>query len=243
MLDIHTWFALTCYSEKHHLEKHPYPSYMIVEDLFGYFDSAEDAESLLRLSPNQDNGVYCYSIRELPMDFQCYEGESLSERIYLSDGQLWSIRNHADLIPDTIPPEYSESDFDRALSRRLLFEGRSPEEIRFKKGDIIEVFTPMVGGASSAELAIVVDTPPTKEDIKERMVLYRNKKPPRHLLDRGFLGARFGSYDDFYTVISDHLPTNANPFPYYCPTHYAMRPRFKVPPEIRTQLQKMLERI
>lgn len=252
MLNLHKWFKLSCYGEKHHPMKHPYPTYKIVEYSFGYFDSAEDAESLIRLSPIQYNGFYCYTISELPMYFRCEEGESFSERIYLPDGQLWSVRDYSFLFPQNIPAyrselEFDNGSFDNDLYSPCIFEGRTPEEIRFKKGDIIEILCYTGNNywsKNSVELAIVVDTPPSKEEMKKRMDYYL--KTSHDLTgDKGFdLGVMFNALDDVYTVIPAYLPTDTAPqnLTDYCPTHCAMKPRYEASPRTQQRLAYMLNR-
>ena len=246
MIEIETKFLLTWYLMGFLGKRNPYPKFGALPFTVALLDSVEEAESILRKRDYYHDyfhaETYCHIISELPMGIQFSVGESLSERVYLPDGQLWGIRDHDIVIADAISPKYSESDYNRLISTRGRFGGRSPEEIRFKKGDIIEMFTPIAGRGGSVELAVVVDTPPTKEDIKERMALYKNKRPPRHLRDRGFIGARFGSYDDDYLVISDCTLKDAYLYPTFCPTHYAMKPRFEISPEIRTQMQDMFEK-
>lgn len=246
MIEIETKFLLTWYLMGFLGKRNPYPKFGALPFTVALLDSVEEAESILRKRGFYHDffqaETYCHVITELPMGIQFSVGESLSERVYLPDGQLWGIRDHDIVIADAISPKYSESDYNRLISTRGRFGGRSPEEIRFKKGDIIEMFTPITGRGGSVELAVVVDTPPTKEDIKERMALYKNKRPPRHLRDRGFIGARFGSYDDDYHVISDCTLKDSYLYPTFCPTHYAMKPRFEISPEIRTQMQDMFEK-
>lgn len=250
MAEIETKFLLTWYLMGFLGKRNPYPKFGALPFTVALLDSVEEAESILRKEGIKNEIIYeefhektyCHVISELPMGIQFSVGESISERVYLPDGQLWGIRDHDIVIADAISPKYSESDYNRLISTRGRFGGRSPEEIRFKKGDIIEMFTPITGRGGSVELAVVVDTPPTKEDIKERMALYKNKRPPRHLRDRGFIGARFGSYDDYYLVISDCTLKDAYLYPTFCPTHYAMKPRFEISPEIRTQMQDMFEK-
>ena len=246
MAEIETKFLLTWYLVGHFRTKDPYPEYTIYPCSVALLDSVEEAESIIRKRDYYHDyfraETYCHVISELPVGIQFSVGESLSERVYLPDGQLWSIRNHDNLTAYTISPKYSESDYNRLITTNGRFGGRSPEEIRFKKGDIIEMFTPITGCWCNVELAIVIDTPPTKADIKERMVLYKNKWPPRHLRDRGFLGARFGSYDDYYLVISGCALKDSYLYPWFCPTQYAMKPRFEISQEIRTQMQDMFEK-
>lgn len=232
-------------------KRNPYPEFKTFPVSAALLDSVEEAESIL-LKEDIIEGVfaedlyektYSHVISELPVGLKFQIKDNLSERVYLPDGQLWSIRNHNIIwCADAISPKYLESDFEKLLTTMGRFEGRDPEEIRFKKGDIIEMFTPMMGYGGRVELAIVVDTPPTKEDIKERMVLYQNKRPPRHLRDRGFIGARFGSHDDAYFVISDCKWKDSYLYPTPCPTQYAMKPRFDISSEIQTQMQDMFEK-
>ena len=253
MLNIETWFELTWYGVKRRRMTHRYPTYKIEQGPISIHDTLEEAESNLQCTARSNQDVpYCYLISEVPNGFQCYEGESFSERLYLPDGKLWSVRDYAYMIPREIPPEYTEIEFDNDsfdydLYSPCIFEGRAPEEIRFKRGDTIEILCYTGNNywsKNSVELAIVVDTPPTKEDMRKRMDDYLNTS---HQLtgDRGFdLGTMFNALCDAYTVIPAYLPTNTAPQHLidHCPTHCAMKPRYEVSPRIQKRLEKMLNR-
>jgi hypothetical protein len=145
-----------------------------------------------------------------------------------------------------IPQGVSEIDFDNHIYSRGYFYGRKPEEIRFKKGDIIEILCyegNQFWGEGSVELAIVVDTPPTVEDISAKLktFLFSGENLTGH---RGFnIGSRFNALDDCYTVIPASLParTESNLLD-SCPTHCAMLPSMKVAPQTRRKLEFLLEK-
>ena len=100
------------------------------------------------------------------------------------------------------------------------FRGRSAEQIRFKKGDIVEVYR-----GDEVKLAIVVGTPLTAEWIWERNQAVKDK--------RGLDELPYDETDDSYTVIDgpgyeyhDHVPSLYVFAPHYHVPLYLQR-RFK----------------
>lgn len=247
MLNIETWFELTWYGVKRRRMTHRYPTYKIEQGPISIHDTLEEAESNLQCTARSNQDVpYCYLISEVPNGFQCYEGESFSERLYLPDGKLWSVRDYAYMIPREIPPEYTEIEFDNEIYGRGVFEGRNPEEIKFKIGDIIEILCYSGNnywGNSSVELAIVAGLPPSRVEMKKRMDHYLRTETHSLTGDRGFdLGVQFNADNDVYTVIPAYMPTAAKKLIDYCPTHCAMIPRYPVSERIQTRLHQMLNK-
>jgi hypothetical protein len=100
------------------------------------------------------------------------------------------------------------------------FRGRNAEQIRFKKGDIVEVYR-----GDEVKLAIVVGTPLTTEWIWERNQAAKDK--------RGLDELPYDETDDSYTVIDgpsyeyhDHVPSLYVFAPHYHVPLYLQR-RFK----------------
>ena len=100
------------------------------------------------------------------------------------------------------------------------FRGRSAEQIRFKKGDIVEVYR-----GDEVKLATVVGTPLTTEWIWERNQAAKDK--------RGLDKLPYDETDDSYTVIDgpgyeyhDHVPSLHVFAPHYHVPLYLQR-RFK----------------
>lgn len=248
MLNIDTIYKLTPHCVRNHKTKHRYPTYKLYTYSSSFFHTVEEAELFLKDCPMSSLDAYCYSLSELPMGMDFLDGDSFSERIYFPNGQLWGVRDYANISPVSIPAPYTEIEFDNDIYGRCLFTGRDPEEIRFKRGDIIEIFC---YGASKywsrgkVELAIVVDTPPSKEEMTRYMESYLKDKSNCLTGDRGFdLGIRFNARYDAYTVIPAYVPTNTavQDLTDHCDTFCAMQPHYKVSQRIQTRLHGLLER-
>ena len=248
MLNIDTIYKLTPHCVRNHKTKHRYPTYKLYTYSSSFFHTVEEAELFLKDCPMSSLDAYCYSLSELPMGMDFLDGDSFSERIYFPNGQLWSVRDYANISPVSIPAPYTEIEFDNDIYGRCLFKGRDPEEIRFKRGDIIEIFcygASKYWGTGKVELAIVVETPPSKEEMTRYMESYLNDKSNHLTGDRGFdLGIRFNAWYDAYTVIPAYVPTNTavQDLTDHCDTFCAMQPHYKVSRRIQTRLHEMLER-
>lgn len=248
MLNIDTIYKLTTH-EFARLRGNHYPTYKILAGASSFFHTLDEAEQFLHyIARPKDSFTYCYTISELPVGVNHHDWESFSERVYLHDGSYWSQRNCAHIAPDKIPPQYTEREFDNDLYGRCLFEGRPPEDVRFKRGDIIEILCYNANNYWSGghvELAIVAGTPPTMEEMSIIMERYLKENPYWLTGDRGFdLGITFNANDDAYTVIPAYVPekTEMECLTDHCPTHCAMHPRFKVSPRMQKKLQGLLER-
>ena len=210
-----------------------------------YFRTKEEAEEAMPHIWGHTLGeCYCWVLSELPLGVTFLPEESFSERVYLPDGQLWSERPYADMFPRDIPMQYSEIEFDNYIYGRRFFAGRKPEEIRFQPGDIIEILCHPGNhywSDGSVELAIVIDTPPTINEIAKQTEHYL--KTDKHLTgDRGFdLGVKFNALNDAYAVVTGYVSadTEENPID-FCPTHCAMQARMEV---VSTRMRNKLERL
>ena len=127
--------------------KHPrrYPRFGVYTMQILVASTLQKAEEFLQ-SYVQDKrtqeDTYVYFIRELPVDMPAFDGECLSERVYSPTGELIDHR-----------------DFSTGHYAPGVFRGRSPEEIRFKKGDIVEILWD-----GEVHLAFVATVPPSRED-------------------------------------------------------------------------------
>ena len=210
-----------------------------------YFRTKEEAEEAMPHIWGHTLGEsYCWVLSELPLGVTFLPEESFSERVYLPDGQLWSERPYADMFPRDIPMQYSEIEFDNYIYGRRFFAGRKPEEIRFQPGDIIEILCHPGNhywSDGSVELAIVIDTPPTINEIAKQTEHYL--KTDKHLTgDRGFdLGVKFNALNDAYAVVTGYVSadTEENPID-FCPTHCAMQARMEV---VSTRMRNKMERL
>ncbi|MBP5740763.1 MAG: hypothetical protein J6W59_03310 [Bacteroidales bacterium] len=141
--------------------------------------------------------VYAFYLRELPVDVPAAGYECISERVYSPDGLLIDRRMFSSVreIPG-------------------VFEGRDPEEIRFKPGDIVEVLD-----SDEVHLAFVAGVPTSREEAKR-------------INGDGII--QLDVTDDTYMVFDG---------PGYCFHQHidALRvfaPRFKIPGPIRRSIEK-----
>ena len=155
---------------------------------------------------------YSYVVVELPIGLEIHPtlGQNLSTRIYLPDGTIWGENTYADFIPlNCLGEEYNY------WGRRNMFGGRKPEEIRFKPGDIVEVMGypgNRYWGNDSVNLAIVVKTPPTVDEVAAMRKQYMSTHSGFDISDHAMCH-EFGNHLDTYEVLSfacdqiDHAPT------------------------------------
>ena len=249
-MNIDTIFRLTPYIYRNHRwdkdKRQRYPNFKIRGDESVYFRSKEEAEAEMPHLSSFD--TYCWVLSELPLGVRFFHENSFSERVYLPDGQLWSERLYADMFPSDIPAQYGELEFDNYLYGRNFFAGRKPEEIRFKPGDLIEIFC--YGGNfywsdGNVELAIVLDTPPTVDEMSEKVEHFL-KTDSSLTGDRGFdLGTMFNVTYDAYAVVPAYIFPEHECDPVdFCPTHCAMTPRMdKVSTRMRNKLERWREKV
>ena len=162
--------------------------------------------------------TFCYYISEIPLGLLHYDRECLSERMYDGEGKLidrsYCCSRFSIYYPGVCDlPAYARHPDE-------TFRGRSAEQIRFKKGDIVEVYR-----GDEVKLAIVVGTPLTTEWIWERNQAAKDK--------RGLDKLPYDETDDSYTVIDgpgyeyhDHVPSLYVFAPHYHVPLYLQR-RFK----------------
>jgi hypothetical protein len=155
---------------------------------------------------------YSYVVVELPIGLEIHPtlGQNLSTRIYLPDGTIWGENTYADFIPlNCLGEEYNY------WGRRNMFGGRKPEEIRFKPGDIVEVMGypgNHYWGNDNVNLAIVVKTPPTVDEVAVMRKQYLSTHSGFDICDHAMCH-EFGNHLDTYEVLSfacdqiDHAPT------------------------------------
>lgn len=209
-------FRLTVYEYRRKLSKHlHYPSFKLNDFKSSFYTTLKDAEDQIAYESKyskafiqEESGQrwydrYAYVITEIPLGIGIElqtRGESLSERVYLPDGTLWGIRDYCNFIPSFCHGE--EYNYWGRLNR---FNGRSPEEIRFKPGDIVEVFG-FPGNEywsdNEVNLAIVVECPPTKDQVKEQLKQYTATHSGFDICDH-HLCSIFGHWQDAYAVLSE----------------------------------------
>jgi len=228
-----------------------YPSFKLLCYQSAYFETISEVEryihhdAYIHGAANKAFSIdsnyisnYVYVVIELPIgievrDYIC--GQNLSVRVYLPDGTLWGIKPYADFFP-----KYGlNSDGYNYWGKRNQFWGREPEEIKFKPGDIVEIFGyPGNGWWSEDEvnLAIIVKTPPTKAEVAEMFNTYKATHAGFDLCDHA-LSKTFGSHLDSYEVVSfaydgiDHASTIS-----------VFEPTKQVSPKRKDALMKLYEK-
>ena len=145
----------------------------------------------------RDSTRHHYSIRQVPMDGLSYM-QCLSERIYDMDGNQ---------IDERTISTWSEDE--------EVFHGRSPEQIRFREGDIVEAME-----HGKIQLGFVVGLPPSVEKAAEE-----NKFSPFFELDAS---------DDTYTVLFDSSYKSHSHVDALC----VFKPQYRVHPGIERRLRK-----
>jgi hypothetical protein len=129
--------------------------------------------------------------------------DCFSQRVYLSDGSLWGVSDYATIMQRETPFSMNEIELGHYLGKRRMFHGRKPKEILFKPGDIVEVFGYHGNdywGDDEVNLAIVVKTPPTMEEVKKMQDKYMATHTGYDLTDHS-LGYRFDHSLDVYMVL------------------------------------------
>lgn len=211
----------------HDIRKLRYPTFKVKRHEYVYFKTLDEVESYVQHQTRMRNKAtevfpvdskkvyhYAYVVLELPLGMEMnafHLGQNLSVRIYLPDGTLWGIKPYADIFP-----RYGlDSDGFNYWGRRNQFWGRDPEEIKYKPGDIVEVLGyPGNGYWSDDEvnLAIIVKTPPTTEEVAEMRKQYLATHSGFDVCDHA-LCREFGCHLDTYEVLSqccdsiDHAST------------------------------------
>lgn len=195
-----------------------YPFYHVSTYSSAFASSLEEAEKLMRKDIGyrkkmKEEGDYpmdtfCYYISELPMGLMHYEREYLSQRMYDGEGLLIDQTYCCSGFSLYYPSICEEPEYERHPDE--VFLGRPEEKIRFKRGDIVEVYR-----GDEVKLATVLGGPITTQWVWDSI--------PR-LKERG-IGIDDMPYDetdDTYTVIDgpgyeyhEHVPAMCVFAPHY----------------------------
>lgn len=190
------------YGHRQHYPKYKTQSYDIA-----YTETRKEAERLMheylekRKAETDEwaepNDIYCFRIREVPRDRLCHVADYVSWSIYDATGKRI---DHSCCASAPFTEETAIA----------VFDGRRDEDIRFHKGDIVEVLN-----GDEVSLAVVMGTPLTREWCQQRPSPYRDET------------------DDTYTVITgpgyewhEHVGCQYVFAPHYPQPPYLVR-RFK----------------
>ena len=171
-----------------HSRPRRYPVFKVYWIQLHVASSLSLAEDFLRTyarDPRNREDVYAFYIREVPVDVPAPGVQCLSERVYGPDGQLIDFR-----------------DFSSVDEAPGVFEGRTPERIRFKQGDIVEVL-----GMDEVELAYVANGPVSREEaarINSEAIITLDVTDDSYMV---FLGPTFSFHQhiDALRVFPPHL--------------------------------------
>ena len=210
-IDFPTIYRLARYTIRD--KRFKYPTVAYFAGPYTFFQTKEEALVVIQDQRGAGND-YCFVLSEIPLGVPMRDGESFSEQIFMPDGTLWSERKYAQAQPWEIPAEHCEIEYDNYIYGKCAFYGRRPDEIRFHRGDIIEIFCYegcKFWSSGHIELAIVLSEPPTIDEMKVRIDQYLQQE--KHLTGNlGFdIGIQFNAHDDAYTVIPAYLSLNENP--------------------------------
>ena len=203
---------------RYNIRKLRYPTFKVECHEYVYFKTLDEVERYVQHQVQMWNKAreafpidsknvyhYAYVIIEIPLGTEVnvlHLGQNLSVRIYLPDGTLWGVKPYADFFP-----RYGlDHDGYNYWGRKNQFWGRDPEEIKFKPGDIVEILGYPGNGYWSEDevnLAIIVKTPPTKEEVAEMREQYLATHSGFDVCDHA-LCREFGSHLDSYEVLSQN---------------------------------------
>ena len=179
-----------------------------------------DAEAVMVRLLKETTDAYCAVITELAFG-EDIRGNYVSKRAYDADGTL-------------VDSTKCSSIFSEEWDDYRHFRGRMPEEIRFKKGDIVEVFN-----GDSVSLAVVVGLPPSVErcyNIAKRMCANkRNKEMTQQQWEQFCFksGYILDDTDDCYTVVDGPGYINHQ----HRASWHLFKPRFPIPKHIEDKLR------
>jgi len=135
-----------------------YPGIKLEKGKRGFFSSLRKAEKAIReivrhYADNANIDTYAFHVMEIPYNCQ-FKDTILGERLYDANGNLVDKTLRADVSC------YDTKQFPEDLCR---YPGRTPEQIRFQVGDLVEVLSPRDG---TTKLMIVGRVPFAPEKVK-----------------------------------------------------------------------------
>lgn len=185
----------------------------------------------------QGDVVYCFVVDELPFGINVFR-EYVSSRIYDASGKLLDQSHYC-------------TNYDIEHDDYCHFRGRTEEQLRFKEGDIVEVFNDY---HERVEIAIVVNVPPSVEWCYRyglRGVKLWGKYNPElgeEELTRKCFNEWYGLdfTDDSYTVINEPAEIHLSPdgkqelcWPHdHVNSLRIFKPHYPIPEELERQLKE-----
>lgn len=202
-----------------------YPKYKVYEHSTYIFKSVEDAEKVIfSLSEKEDSNIYAFYLYEIPFERAMFEElNCLSCRAYDSNGKLVEQTRCSGMWDEKPDEKYSK------------FRGRPANNVRFKKGDIVEVYD----GRDEVQLAVIVSIPVDIEwswNYRIRCIEGMKKDCPEEELTDTVIEKYFrhDMGDDCYIVIDGPG--------YYYHSHinsiYVFKPLFPIRSHIRHRFER-----
>jgi hypothetical protein len=201
----------------------------LAKSLIGYYSSLWQAEEVIYteteehwnvfFAPDEYCGHFCYMITEFQLDETEYYNQPETRRSYLTNGNL----NDICLTCERGNCVY-DYHWDKIFQKKHSigdFLGRTPEQIRFKKGDLVEVMDD-----NRVFLGIIISPPLSREVMQEG-----EKKRE---------DTSFHNYsEDCYCVLEydRENKTFTRTFPL---SVYVFPPRLSISDELRESLQSVL---
>lgn len=129
-----------------------YPKFPITEHRIGFSRSLSGAEELIRSAvldaakQSAENDIYCFHVKEYPVD-------AFDRMGFYNYGVAWRLYDNAGNLMDHTWCSSMERDFHTEFGK---FRGRPDESIRFKAGDIVEVYD---ASEKCIKLAVATQSP------------------------------------------------------------------------------------
>ena len=188
-----------------HPRRYPhFKVYTVQLSLFRSLSTAEDYLGTYVQNPVNREDVYAFYIREVPLDVPAPGYECVSERVYGQDGKMIDYR-----------------DFSSVGECCGVFLGRTPERMRFKVGDIVEIL-----GMDEVRLAFVAGLPLSKDDVQNSLAKQGNGRI-----------IPWDETDDTYTV----YPYPFDSFHQHTDALRVFSPHFRIPESLRLKIVNAIE--
>jgi len=197
-----------------------YPDFEVHEHTISYFSNLDKAEQGIKkyIDENAAGKIFCFRLDEVLLDKyldysepQSFYSEPKSWRTYLNDGSFWDESIALSMW------------YENGKPWKEYFAGRPAEKIRFKVGDLVEVYN-----GEKVWLGKVGALPHTPEKAKQFLERFQKKYP-------GITGLVPDQIepDDMYYVI-DEFGGHGHPLP--CSVFPA---RLKIGRKLREELNKV----
>lgn len=194
-----------------------YPTFHICDAELFYYPTKEAAEEKIR-GFGWEPDLYCFILEACPY------GRDVDYKSY----RRWVYDDEGNFISETLCSEFEDS---KTHEQEEYFPGRRTDQCRFKPGDCVEVAID-----STVTLGIVMECPPTPEDVADKgSRCSRYNKPFEEK-------AEFE--EDAYSILSGKV--DLHKYSQFDETHEfyyttnILPPSLPIPPELKRQLKHLL---